>query len=126
MSPLLAAVTYKQRAAAERLLEGGADPNRSHPIFGSPVHVAIGAGDVEALRLLVDHGGDLAARNARGQTPLQVLAAARATKDSLLQAQALMKQMGVKLPGLDQPSNVKLPTEGWDACEQLLKSLGAK
>jgi hypothetical protein len=84
------------------------------------------------LQLLLDRGGDVNSRNIRGQTPLQVLAASRATKDSLIQAAAMMKTMGVKLPGFseqglaEQLSRFTLPTEGWDACERLLKAKGAK
>jgi hypothetical protein len=127
MTPLLAAVISKRRQAAERLLDGGADPNRVHPLFGSPVHAATGAGDVELLQLLIERGGDVNAHNARGQTPLQVVAAGRATRDRLAQAQSLMKSMGIKLPGIvDQMSNVTLPLEGWDACELMLQAQGAE
>ena len=127
MTPLLAAVVHKHRRAAERLLDGGADPNRVHPLFGTPVHVATGAGDVELLRLLLDRGGDANARNAQGQTPLQVVAAGRATRERLAQAQSMMKSMGIKLPGgLDRMTNVALPMAGWDACERLLEARGAR
>jgi hypothetical protein len=87
MTPLLAAVINKRRQAAERLLDGGADPNRVHALFGSPVHAATGAGDVELLQLLIERGGDVNAHNVRGQTPLQVVVAGRATRDRLAQAQ---------------------------------------
>jgi hypothetical protein len=127
MTPLLAAVVNKKRRAAERLLDAGADPNRVQLLFGAPVHAAAGAGEVELLQLLLDRGGDVGARNARGQTPLQVVAAGRASRERLAQAQALMKSMGVKLPGLmDQLTNITLPEEGWDACERLLKAHGAR
>ena len=122
-TPLLAAVINKRRRATERLLVGGADPNRVHPLLGTPIHAATGAGDVELLKLLIDHGGDVRARNVQGQTPLQVVAAGRATGERLAQTQATMKAMGIKLPGLvDQLAKVALPTEGWDACEQLLNA----
>ena len=85
MTPLLAAVINKRRRAAERLLDGGAAPNRVHPLFGSPVHVATGAGDVDLLQLLIECGGDVSARNARGQSPLQVVAAGRATRERVAQ-----------------------------------------
>jgi hypothetical protein len=127
MTPLLAAVVNKRRRAAEQLLDNGADPNQGHPLFGTPVHAASGAGDVELLQLLIERGGDVTARNAQGQTPLQVVTAARATRERLAEAQAMMKSMGVKLPAglLDQLANISLPTEGWDACEELLKKQGA-
>jgi hypothetical protein len=127
MSPLLAAIVNKQRGAAERLLERGANPNHVHPIFGTAVHAAIGTGEVELLQLLIDRGGDVNARNLRGQTPLQTIAAGRATKERLAQAQAMMKSMGMEMPGIvGQLSQVKLPLEGWDACERLLKAKGAR
>jgi len=91
------------------------------------VHAATGAGEAELLQLLIERGGDVDARNAQGQTPLQLVAAGRATRERLAQAQALMKSMGIKFPGLiDQLSNVTLPTEGWDACERLLKARMAR
>ena len=124
MTPLLAAVVNKQRPAAERLLGGGADPNRVHPHFGTAVHAAAGAGDVELLEVLLDHGADGSAPNARGQTPLQLLAFSRTALDRLAQVQATMKAMGVKVP--PQMANVALPVEGWDACERLLKARGAR
>jgi hypothetical protein len=126
MTPLLAAVVHKQPKAAKRLLDGGADPNRGNPLLGTAVHAAAGSGDAETLRLLIERGGDVRARDARGQTPLQVIAAGRATKDRLAQVQSMMAAMGAKLPGLaGQLENLKLPTEGWDACERLLKERGA-
>lgn len=124
MRPLLAAVVNKQRPAAERLLMGGANPNLVHSHFGTPLHAAAGAGDVELLQLLIEHAADVNARNAQGQTPLQMLAASRPGLDRLVQLQATMKSMGMELPG--QMSNVSLPTEGWSACERLLKEYGAQ
>jgi hypothetical protein len=124
MTPLLAAVVNKQRPAAERLLDGGADANRVHPRYGTPVHAAAGAGDVELLQLVLDRGGDVNARSAQGQTPLQMLAANRTGLDRLVQLQAAWKSMGVRIP--PQMSNVSLPLEGWDACERLLKARGAR
>jgi hypothetical protein len=124
MTPLLAAIVNKQRPAAERLLEGGADPNRVHPRHGTPVHAATGAGDAELLKVLIDHGGDVSARNAQGQTPLQLLAASRTGHERLVQMQATMKSMGMNLP--QQMSNLSLSLEGWDACERLLKEHGAR
>jgi hypothetical protein len=124
MTPLLAAVVNKQQPAAERLLRGGAGPNLVHSRHGTPLHAAIGAGDVELLQLLIEHGADVNVRNAQGQTPLQMLAASRTGLDHLVQMHATMKAMGVKLP--KQIANVSLPVEGWDACERLLKAHGAQ
>jgi ankyrin repeat protein len=118
MTPLLAAVVNKQRPTAERLLRGGADPNLVHSRYGTPLHAATGAGDVELLQVLIEHGADVNARNAQGQTPRQILVACRAGSDRLVQMQSAMKSMGMTLPG--PLSNVSLPIEGWDACERLL------
>jgi hypothetical protein len=39
----------------------------------------------------------------------------------------MMKSLGHAMPGLlDQLSNVELPTEGWDRCEELLRAHGAR
>jgi Ankyrin repeats (3 copies) len=127
MTPLLAATIHQKHASVKRLLDAGADPNRVNPTFGTAVHAATGAGDAALLRLIIDHGGDVNARNHQGQTPLQVVANSRAALDRLAQAQTMMKSMGMKLPSLvDQLKKVTLPTEGWTACEQLLKQCGAR
>jgi hypothetical protein len=126
MTPLIAAVSHKQRAAAERLLERGADPNYVHHLFGTAIHAAAGGGEVDMLKLLIERGGDVNAKNAHKLTPLHVILQARATTERLAQAQAMMKSMGMKVPGLvDQLATTVLPTEGWDACERLLKEQGA-
>lgn len=133
MTPLLAAVAHKRRRAAERLLDAGADPNRAHPLFGTAVHVATGTGDVDLLRLLVDRGGDVHARSAQGQTPLGIIEAGRTTPQRMAEVEKLMKLMGKQLSGptAELPiekllSDLNLPTEGWEACERLLKACGAK
>src|SRR5262249_18299135 len=126
MSPLIAALSHKQQAATKLLLERGANSNTPHVVFGPPIHVAVGANDAGLLRLLIDHGADVNATNAHRQTPLMILSAARASYDRLAQAQAMMKTMGMKVPGvLEKLSQVKMPIEDWDACEKLLKSHGA-
>jgi hypothetical protein len=127
MTPLLAAVVNKRFRATQRLLDGGANPNREHPLFGCPIHIASGAGEVALLQLLIERGGDVSARSAQGRNALQVIAAGRASLEQLAQVQATMKAMGIKMPGLvEQMSNVVLPIEGWNACEELLKANGAR
>jgi hypothetical protein len=127
MTPLMAAVAHKQSRAAAALLASGAEPNRVHPLFGTPIHTATGGGDADLLKLLIDQGGDVNAPNAHGQTALTVLAASRASLEQLAQAQAMMKSMGYKGPGvLDQLSTFEAPTEGWDRCEQVLRAYGAR
>lgn len=126
MSPLLAAVTHKRIAAVERLLDHGANPNQVNLLFGTTVHAAAGAGDAETLALLIARGGDVHARNAQGMTPLQVLSGAQASQERMAQVQEMMKSMGAQVPGIvERMSQLKLPTKGWAACEQLLRSRGA-
>jgi hypothetical protein len=37
--------------------------------------------------------------------------------------QTMMKSLGASIPGLaEQMSKLVLPTEGWDACEKLLRA----
>jgi hypothetical protein len=127
MTPLLTALVHRQARAAEMLLDRGADPNRAHPLFGTPVHSTAAAGDAEMLQLIIDRGGDVNARNFQGQTILQILAANRHSLDCLAQAKAMMKSLGPRVdPLFDQLSKLALPTEGWDRCEQLLKARGAQ
>jgi hypothetical protein len=121
MTPLLAAVIHKRRRSAERLLRGGADPNRVHPLFGTPLHAAAAAGEPDLLHLLIEHQGNVAARNAQGQTPLEVIAACRSAVDRLAHVESMMQSMGLKLPNiLDQLKNTTPPSAGWAACERLL------
>ena len=124
MTPLVAAIAHKQRPAAARLLERGADPNLSNSRFGTPIHGAVSAGDTDLLQLLIERGADVNARNAQGQSPLQVLSATRAGMEQVAKMQAAVKSMGMNLP--QQFANVSLPTKGWDECEALLKANGAK
>jgi hypothetical protein len=127
MTPILAAVAHQKPRSVERLLAAGADPNKVHPLFGSPLHAAVGAGHAEILRLLIDKGGDVNATNPQRLTPLQIIATGRTTLDRLAKAQEMMKSMGLRAPAImDQVSQIRLPLEGWDACERLLKEQGAR
>lgn len=127
MTPLLAAVAHKQHPAAKRLLDHGADPNHAHPMFGTAIQAATGAGDVETVQLLIERGADVNARNARGQSSLDILAAAHATQERLVQVQAMMKSMGTPLPAIFEKLSAKpLPVDGWNECEKLLRTAGAK
>jgi hypothetical protein len=126
MTPLIAAVAHKRREAVERLLDRGADLNHVFALFGTAMHAAAGGGDVDMLRLLIQRGADVSPRNRAGQTPLQIVAQMRGTIERLTQARAMIKSMGVKIPGLTkQMSDVQIPTDGWEACERLLKEHGA-
>jgi ankyrin repeat protein len=121
----LAAIIHKRKRAVVKLLNSGADLTRANQYYGTAVHAAAGIGDAELLQLLIDHGADVNACNAQQQTPLATLTASRATLDRLVEAQAMMKSMGRKMPEiLSQLSNVALPKEGWDRCEALLRASG--
>ena len=53
------------------LLAAGADPNAASSARGwKPAHAAAKAGDVDALRTLLEHGADPGARYPNGKTPL--------------------------------------------------------
>jgi hypothetical protein len=122
LNALLAAISGKHPRATKLLLERGADPNLAHPLYGTPLHVAVGAGDAELVRLLLDRGADPALLNSQKLTPLQVLAASKANVERMEKAQEMMKSMGIKLPGnFDKLAQINFPVEGWAACEKLLK-----
>ena len=125
MFPLLAAVLHGHRPVIERLLDRGADPNHVHPLFGTSMHAATGAGDVEILRLLLDRGGNPRAIDAHGRTPLEVLKSSRETIKQLAQAEQMLKSMGTDVPDLVKKAlQSSMPTRDWDACEELLRDSG--
>ncbi len=91
-APLLLAVACPDEALARMLLEHGANPNASgnYPAFqrnptGAIVSVSLGEGPVAALeiacdqgnaaivKLLLDHGASVNARNKQGKTPLRLV-----------------------------------------------------
>ncbi len=119
MTPLVAAVVHKQRRIVELLLARGADPNRATGL-GTPLHAAAGAGEAELLRVLVEHGGDAGACNSMGQTPLDVVRGSLQAQESLAQSQAMIRKLGVKIPGGAKLADLTLPVEGWEACARLL------
>ncbi|HSQ55337.1 MAG TPA: ankyrin repeat domain-containing protein [Gemmata sp.] len=127
MTALNAAVSHKQRGAVERLLAAGADPNRAHPMFGTAIHAAAGAGDAEMLQLLLDRGGDPRVLNPQGQTPLGAIKASRASMERIKQMQEMVKTMGMAIPGMSERlAAFAPPDEGWTACEKLLVDRGGK
>lgn len=65
----------KSKILAERLLNLGADPARATPGGETPLLVAVSAGNIEVLRLLIARGAKPDQAGAKGETPL-----ARATK----------------------------------------------
>jgi hypothetical protein len=125
MTPLIAAIAHTQADAAAALLELGADANRQHALYGSPVHASAGSGNPTLLALVLDAGGDPNATNQQGQTPLQVLTASRQQLDALEQARSLLSSLGAATPDLlEQLGPTEEMLRGWDACEEVLRSRG--
>ena len=69
-TPLWAALASGREAAAVRLLERGADPNRRGFAEHAPLHVAAIRGLAEAAQALLAHGAEPLPRSASGDTPL--------------------------------------------------------
>jgi tetratricopeptide (TPR) repeat protein len=58
----------------DRLIKWRADPNYHDPDEGTPLHVAIRAGNVDALRRLLAHGADATIRDQEGRLPIEMVA----------------------------------------------------
>lgn len=70
-TPLHLAVLTRQHGAVRALLDAGADPNaRTQVSAVTPLHVACGAHDAEAICLLVESGAEVGACTAGAETPL--------------------------------------------------------
>jgi uncharacterized protein len=71
--PLALAAYFGHRTIAEFLLDEGADVNQvaENPIRIAPIHAAVSNKDVEMVRLLIERGADVNARQQKGFTPLQ-------------------------------------------------------
>ena len=55
------------------LLKRGASTNILDNNFGpTPLHHAVGDGNIQAVRLLLEHGADVHARDKRGKTPSEL------------------------------------------------------
>lgn len=74
---VVAELEQSQVATAQLLLAFGASPNAHATMSGStPLHLAARSGATAVVKLLVQHGALLEARNRYGSTPLTVAAAA--------------------------------------------------
>ncbi len=83
-TPLSTAVVHKKTKAVEVLLKHGADPSvatspstvggQYDPGGQQALHLAAEANSARITKLLLQHGADVNARDAKGQTPLIILA----------------------------------------------------
>jgi len=77
-TPLIRATKNVDLPVIQLLLEGGADPSITQKDYSTPAMVAIKgtseANALEAVKLFVEHGADVDAFNAAGQTALHVAA----------------------------------------------------
>eukprot|EP00164_Ancoracysta_twista_P005271 GFYU01007213.1.p1 GENE.GFYU01007213.1~~GFYU01007213.1.p1 ORF type:complete len:297 (+),score=57.57 GFYU01007213.1:135-1025(+) len=72
-TPLLLAVEENCVEAAKLLLEAGASPHiPTKSVKRYPLHIAIQTGNINLIELLMDYGADADARNADGQTCLEI------------------------------------------------------
>jgi ankyrin repeat protein len=77
-TPLMHAVSGRHLATAAALLEVPAvDPDLREENGSTALHIAALGGNEPMVRLLVDHGADVAAKTAMGFTPAEVADAAR-------------------------------------------------
>ncbi|KAK1451474.1 hypothetical protein CMEL01_06048 [Colletotrichum melonis] len=84
-TPLVAAVARGQISSIEFLLESGADINKGCGRYGrNPIHEAIAAAPEAIIRLLIQRGCNLEARDAYGQTPLHIACERNSKEDVAL------------------------------------------
>ena len=69
-TPLKVAVVREDLATAQNLLNAGADPNIVGEDACTPLHHAVGAGNMEIIRLLLARGASVEAREYMGKTPI--------------------------------------------------------
>jgi uncharacterized protein len=71
--PLALAAYFGHRNIVNFLLDRGADANQvaENTIRIAPIHAAVSSKDLEMVRLLIEHGADVNARQQNGFTPLQ-------------------------------------------------------
>ncbi len=69
-TPLFAAILKKDPAAAQKLLDGGADPNQGRFLGYTPLHMALMDPNPAIARALLSRGADAKALDGNGSTPL--------------------------------------------------------
>ncbi|MCP4190234.1 MAG: hypothetical protein GY768_06370 [Planctomycetaceae bacterium] len=113
-----------------KLIAQGADVNAPSALGNTPLHVAAGHnGNVEAVRVLLHHGANAAAKNRNHATPLRfaVLVGDLETVKVLLEWEADQKRLGNQVSTLDL-SLLELSTQyGHEQLSKfLLKQLGVQ
>jgi ankyrin repeat protein len=106
-TPLIRATKNIDLPVIKLLLEGGADPSIAQKDYSTPMMVAIrGTSEpngIEAIKLFIDHGADVDAFNAAGQTALHV--AAGRGSDNIVR---LLAARGAKLDMKDKQGHTPL------------------
>jgi len=74
----------RSRAVAMSLIDAGADLAAQDQLDRTPLHVAIGANDLELVQALVDAGAPLDVPDNRGYTPAQLIQATKSLRDSVV------------------------------------------
>ncbi len=70
LTPLIFAIVYEQKEAAELLIRRGADPNLSSATGESPLMTAIKIGNMTIAEMVIRNGGDINQRDINGATAL--------------------------------------------------------
>jgi ankyrin repeat protein len=104
-STLMDAVRSGDIAEAERQLRAGADVNGNGPEQGwTALNYAAGRGDVNMIRLLLDHGADLARTGKDERTPYMIaLAAGRVDAARLLRDVEREKGLVIEAHHVERP-----------------------
>ncbi len=79
---LLNASRHAGASEIERLIKWRADPNYQDPFEGTPLIAAIQAGNLPALRMLLDRGADASIRDPAGRLPLELAEEIHASTDA--------------------------------------------
>jgi len=123
ISPLHFAIYIKDEAKAKSLIEGGADVNK-RTRFGTPLHIAAGAGLKDIAELLIEKGADVNAKPNWDWTPLHS-AAEKGYKNIV----ELLITEGANVNARDGGSQTPLfyaKKEGHTEIVELLRKHGAK
>ena len=77
---LESAILAGEMKEVRRSLESGTDPNQpiSDERGGYPLHFAVNS-SIEIIQMLIEHGADVNVKDAKGRTPLHIVAASKPT-----------------------------------------------